>query len=262
MLRRLYFILACVSAFTADAQTSLQDTLQGQVSEWGHLQQLGSAGPPRRIVLSGETHDLAELHVIAFTLPADGASSDANPAENRSNQLLIVKDGTITVAAGGNKKVLGPGGVGLFAANEDFDISNTGKTDATFYIFLIHSRVGETGTTAQKPASAFLVDWPEMTVKPTPKGAGRQIFDQPVTGLKRIDMHATTLDSGQISHPPHTHRAEEIILMRSGNVRAFIGGKYFDAKGGDLIYFPSGVPHNLENKGNGRCEYFALQWEP
>ncbi|HVS96801.1 MAG TPA: cupin domain-containing protein [Puia sp.] len=262
MLRRLFFILACISALTSDAQTSLQDTLHGTVSQWDHLQQLGSAPAQRRIVLAGETHDLSGLNVLALTLPANGASSDANRAENPSNRLLIVKEGTITVYAGGKDKVLGPGGVGLFAANDQFDLRNTGKTDATFYIFLIRSRSDGNKNTGQNHASPFLLDWPEMPVKTTARGAGRQIFDRPVTGLRRIDMHATTLDSGQISHPPHVHRAEEIILMRSGNVQVFIGGKYYDAKGGDLIFFPSGVPHNIANNGNGPCEYFALQWEP
>ena len=74
-------------------------------------------------------------------------------------------------------------------------------------------------------------------------------------------MHATTLNPGEVSHLPHIHRSEEIILMRSGNVQRYINGKHYPATGGDIVFLSSGIPHALENKGSTRCEYFALQWE-
>ncbi|MBS1605722.1 MAG: cupin domain-containing protein [Bacteroidetes bacterium] len=98
-------------------------------------------------------------------------------------------------------------------------------------------------------------------MRTTDKGESRQIFDRPVAWLKRIDMHATTLNKGQVSHPPHIHRNEEIILMRSGNVEEYVGGAYQKAKAGDIIFLTSGTPHAVENRTNGRCEYFALQWQ-
>jgi (S)-ureidoglycine aminohydrolase len=260
MFRRLFFILYCLNGLSADAQTLPGDTLQGQVFEWDHIQKFGPGTAEERLVLDGATHDLSNLEIHAYTLTASGTYSGTNPADNPSEELLIVKEGTVTVSAGGRSKVLGPGGVGLFAANDRFDITNSAKTNAIFYVLLMHSRNGN--DRAPDSAAPFLVDWQEMAMKKTDKGESRQIFDRPATRLKRIDMHATTLDSGQISHPPHVHRAEEIILMRSGRVKVYIGGKYHDAKGGDLIFFPSGVPHNIENNGIGRCEYFALQWEP
>ncbi|HEY4335605.1 MAG TPA: cupin domain-containing protein, partial [Puia sp.] len=77
-----------------------------------------------------------------------------------------------------------------------------------------------------------------------------------------INIHATTLDPGQISHPQHMHRAEEILLLRSGHVRMHIADGYQKASGNDIVFLASGVPHDLENGDSGRCEYFALQWEP
>jgi len=100
-----------------------------------------------------------------------------------------------------------------------------------------------------------------MAMKTTDKGESRQIFNLPVAWLGKIDMHATTLNKGEIPHPPHVHRAEEIILVRSGEVMEFIGGNAYRASEGDLIFLPSEVLHGLANKGAGRCEYFALQWE-
>ena len=101
-----------------------------------------------------------------------------------------------------------------------------------------------------------------MPVQHTAKGETRQIFSQPTPWLSKIDLHATTLNPGESSHPPHIHRAEEIILMRSGHVQEYINGKHYPATEGDLIFLPSGNPHALENTGTERAEYFALQWQP
>jgi (S)-ureidoglycine aminohydrolase len=101
-----------------------------------------------------------------------------------------------------------------------------------------------------------------MPVQQTAKGETRQIFSLTTPWLSRIDLHATTLNPGEVSHPPHTHRAEEIILMRTGHVEEYINGKHCPATDGDLIFLPSGSLHAVENHGTERCQYFALQWQP
>jgi len=131
-------------------------------------------------------------------------------------------------------------------------------TSTTYYIFQFQSKTAENRERAQKAGPPFLIDWKEMVMKKTGKGESRQIFDRPVAWLGKIDMHATTLNAGEVSHPPHIHRAEEIILMRSGNVQMYIDGKYHKASAGDLVYLSSGVPHALENKSNERCEYLPF----
>ena len=159
-------------------------------------------------------------------------------------------------------KVLGPGGIGLFAAGSNPVILNTGTTNAGFYLLSFRGKGRIVRNRGKQAGPPVLLDWSELSVKKTDKGESRPIFSRPVAWLTRIDMHATTLDPGQISHPQHVHRNEEIILMRSGHVPMHIGEGYQKAAGGDVVYLASGVPHDLENGDEGRCEYFALQWEP
>ncbi len=136
-----------------------------------------------------------------------------------------------------------------------------GPAPATYYVFRFQSRSPEDINRAHQAGGPFLMDWPDMPMKPTDKGESRQIFSRPVAWLGKIDMHATTLNPGEVSHPPHVHRSEEIILMRSGHVQMHIGNHYYPASGGDLIFLSSGIPHALENRSKERCEYFALQWQ-
>ena len=224
MSRHLLLILFC---FTSGG-VSAQDTLTAGVFH----------------SLQGTTRDLSYLDVRTHALQP--GQSFTLPSDN-SDHLLINRDGSLTVAG----KVLGSGGVGLFPSGDKTILRSTGGKPAIFYLFSFRSRSGENA------GSPLLIDWAEMPMKKTDKGESRQIFTRPL-----INIHATTLNAGEISHPQHVHRNEEIILMRSGRVRMHIAEGYRDARRGDIIFLPSGVPHDLENGPDSSCEYYALQWEP
>ena len=233
MLRPLFLFLILATALSAAAQS---DTLTAGVF------------PPEPIVLKGATRDLADLDIRLITL---SAGRRFQPQNDSVDHLLIVKEGGMTIAG----KSLGPGGIGLYGSSIPPILA---KINTTFYLLAFRSRSGP----GHRVTTEFIRDWPELSMKKTDKGESRAIFSQPTTWLKNLNMHATTLDPGQISHPQHIHRAEEIILLRSGQVRMHIGDRYIPANGGDLVFLPSGIPHNLENGNTGRTEYFALQWEP
>ncbi len=228
------------------------DTLTGQVASFGALQK----GEGKLIL--GNTRDLALLSVRVVLLKPGRTSENGSPSE--VDNLFIIKDGHLKITTGETSRILGPGGVALISDGEHYRLQTADNSACTYYILNFQSRSPKDLDRARKAGPVFFLDWPEMVMKKTDKGESRQIFDRPAAWLGRIDMHATTLNAGEVSHPPHIHRAEEIILMRSGNVQEYIGGKYYKATAGDLIFLPSGVPHAVENKSNERCEYFALQW--
>ena len=244
MLRSLFLFLALTATFAAAAQSE-SDTLTAGVF------------PPGPTVLKGATRDLANLDIQLITIRPN--KTFRLPKHDSSDHLLIVRDGSIVIATDPISKTLDPGGVGLFGSYIPLILNKT-KTTSTFYLFSFRSRAGADSNRSN--GGAYLIDWPELTMKPTPKGESRAIFNLSTTWFKNINMHATTLNPGEISHPQHMHRAEEILLLRSGNVRMHIADGYIPAKGGDLVFLPSGVPHDLENGNGGRTEYFALQWEP
>ncbi|HVV05266.1 MAG TPA: cupin domain-containing protein [Puia sp.] len=259
-MHRLYIVIAILFLLLGfprvNAQTGPADTLTGQVVRWQQLTATSSHRGTSRMVLNGATHDLAQLEIKALTLDT-GVIVAAYGSE--ADELIIVRDGELDVSADSDQRMLGPGGVALFAAGARYSLENGGSTPVTYYLFHFRGR----GSRDQGRAGApFLIDWQEMVMKKTDKGESRPIFSRPVTWLGKLDMHATTLNPGEVSHAPHTHRAEEIILMRSGNVEEYISGKYYKASAGDLIFLPSGSLHAVENRGTGTCQYFALQWLP
>lgn len=261
-------LLSLIAGLTAGAQITLNDTVTMQtgpdtltagVSRWETTKTRPTPYGQSRLILKGATRDLSGLTVLMHTLSA-GRSFSPAPGD-AADHLLIVREGSITVDDDTLHKVLGPGGVGLFAAGDLPAIHNTGKANAVFYLFSFRSRSPVDPQRAKQAGPPLVVDWPGIPMKTTDKGESRPIFSRPVAWLSKIDMHATTLNPGEISHPQHIHRNEEIILMRSGHVRMHIANGYQPATDGDLVFLASGVPHNLENGNTGRAEYFALQWE-
>jgi quercetin dioxygenase-like cupin family protein len=73
-------------------------------------------------------------------------------------------------------------------------------------------------------------------------------------------MHTTALNVGEVSHAPHTHIQEEVILVMRGNVEMQIGENFYEGVTGDLFFLSSNTPHALKNTGKDQCEYFAFQW--
>jgi (S)-ureidoglycine aminohydrolase len=246
-------LLLCLFISSAKAQDiAAADTLTPTVF---HVPAIASAqGQP---MVLGTSRDLSLLRVAVHTLKA--GESYAPSAGDSSDHLLFMKQGSLAVGIDTVHKTLGPGGVALFASGKRPSLKNAGSDKTVFYLFSFRSRQAVNPDQAR---AAIVIDWPDMVMKKTDKGESRQIFSCPTVWLSKIDMHATTLDPGQISHPQHVHRAEEIILLRSGHVRMHIANGYIPASGGDLVFLPSGVPHDLENSNTGRAEYFALQWMP
>jgi mannose-6-phosphate isomerase-like protein (cupin superfamily) len=245
---------------TITTQVGPADTLTTRVTEWERSKPREVPYGESRDLLTGATRDLSRLDINAQIL-FEGKSFSP-PTGELADRLLIVRDGSLTVTIGSTRKVLGPGGIGLFVAGDNPSFLNTGTDKVAFYLLSFRGKGHRSESRVKQAGPPLLLDWPELTMKKTDKGESRPIFSRPAAWLGNINMHATTLDAGQISHPQHIHRAEEILLLRSGHVRMHIADGYEKAAGGDIVFLASGVPHDLENSDTGRCEYFALQWEP
>lgn len=209
---------------------------------------------PGNVMLSGPTPDLALLDVRTFTIKS-AIMLSGKP--DSADQLLIIREGDLNLTIGDSTNGLGPGSIALIPAGITYNLE---AKLSTYYRFRFRSHHQPEATAAAK--SPFTLTWANMPVQHTAKGETRQILSRPTTWLSKIDLHATTLNPGEVSHPPHTHRAEEIILLRTGNVRMYINGQHYPATSGGLVYLPSGSSHALENHSTERAEYFALQWLP
>ena len=121
-----------------------------------------------------------------------------------------------------------------------------GDTKTTYYVFKFKSNLPDIQR-AKDAGGSFFMDWNDIKFNPHDRGGVRQYFNRPTATMKKFDIHVTTLNAGIKSHEPHTHKAEEIILMMEGNAEEEIGDAVKKSTTGDLIYLESMIPHAIKN---------------
>jgi quercetin dioxygenase-like cupin family protein len=105
-----------------------------------------------------------------------------------------------------------------------------------------------------------LFTWDSVPETPTPQGSRRTVFAAPTATLDEFEHHTTTLKPGGSPHPPHTHQNEEVLIIKSGTVEAWVNGEWKTAPEGSLLFFASMVPHTVRNTSDKPATYFVLNW--
>jgi quercetin dioxygenase-like cupin family protein len=104
-------------------------------------------------------------------------------------------------------------------------------------------------------------DWKEMKVASTKTGEVRRIVARPTATLDELEMHITTLNAGQQSHPPHQHAAEELLIIKEGTLEALVNGETLKVGPGSIVFQASNQPHTIKNIGTGPATYHVVQWQ-
>jgi quercetin dioxygenase-like cupin family protein len=91
-------------------------------NDWGAVRQ----------VMRTPTPTLDELEIHISTLQP-GKSPHA-PHQHQHEELLIIKDGTLETFQSGATRRVGPGGIIFQVSNEMHNVTNVGRTPATYFV--------------------------------------------------------------------------------------------------------------------------------
>ena len=105
-----------------------------------------------------------------------------------------------------------------------------------------------------------IFDWNEMTAQPTKVGAVRKLCQVPTATLDELEMHITTLNPGETSHPPHKHPDEELLIVKEGTVESLVNGEHRRVGPGSVIFQASNQMHGIRNVGDGPATYHVIRW--
>ncbi|MEO6914410.1 MAG: cupin domain-containing protein [Chitinophagaceae bacterium] len=249
------FVLLFITA-TTYAQ---KDSIPSGVYSFNKAKPEKTATGERRLIVQGTSLDLASLNVHTSTL-APGLTNHPPVAYDDREELLVIKEGTLTVMLNDSIKNLEPGSVALMEAGVRQSFKNETNSPVTYFILTFKSRPGIDLQRGKTGGGSITRNWNALTVVKTDKGESRPMFIKPSAMFAKFDMHATALNPGFASHPPHTHRNEEIILMLKGKAESFIDGKKYAVEAGDIVFTASNATHNITNTGTEQCGYFAIQW--
>ena len=107
--------------------------------------------------------------------------------------------------------------------------------------------------------SSTAISWEEIEGK-TPKGRGRQVFQQKTATLDELELHVTVLEVGGSPHPPHKHPDEEVVIIKQGTVEVMVNGETKRVGPGSVIFQASNQLHGLKNVGDVPAIYHVIKW--
>jgi quercetin dioxygenase-like cupin family protein len=105
-------------------------------------------------------------------------------------------------------------------------------------------------------------EWSQMKAVKTPTGEVRSLYKGPTATLDELEMHVTTLNPGQTSHPPHRHLNEELIIIREGECETLSDGKWVRVGPGSVVFNASNSLHGFRNVGSTPAVDHVINWSP
>ena len=255
----MHHCLALLLCLLSAINPLLAQSIDSKVYVWKDAAVVKKPGTEQRKLVEGTATDFRHLEVHTTTLAAHQAPHPAHKHDDE--ELIIIREGELTVTIAGKTKTLGPNSIALMMPGDEHGFENKGDVPATYYVMRYESKEPVDLARGQKAGGSFWLDWNEVPFQPHDKGGVRRMFDRATAMTKRFEMHVTTLKNGLSSHPPHTHRAAEILIMVNNSAESSVNGKLYPNTLGDLTYLESNVPHNITNTTQKPCTYFAFQFE-
>jgi len=105
-------------------------------------------------------------------------------------------------------------------------------------------------------------EWENMKPVKTATGEVRSLCKAPTATVDQLEMHVTTLNPGQTSHPPHRHINEELIIIREGECETLSDGKWIKVGPGSVVFNASNSLHGFRNVGSTPATYHVINWSP
>ncbi len=239
---------------------SAGERLTSGVWHWSSLTAERTDTGERRELFAGEGADAAKILVHATTLNP-GLAPHAPHTHDDMEEMIVVKEGRLTITVGDQTKEVGPGSVAIALAGDAHGWTNRSDAPVTYYVLRYKSRWGfdADGDPAKRLRSA-IHDSEDVDFSANPRGGWRGFFNGSTETLRLFELHETTLVAGVQNHPVHTHAAEEMVIMLEGHVDLQINGKSHIGKPGDVFFVAANDPHTLFTHGREKSRYFAFQW--
>ncbi len=104
-------------------------------------------------------------------------------------------------------------------------------------------------------------DWNSLVDTPNATGSVRKVCDTPTATLENLEIHISTLKPGMMSHPPHKHPNEELIIIRQGTVETLSNGTWIRVGPGSVIFNASNQLHGFKNVGAEPAIYHVVNFK-
>lgn len=209
-------------------------------------------------LVAGKAHDFDWMQLNANTIT--GSREFIQQVAANYEEVIIVRSGSVTIHFNDSAFTLTPHSVAILMPGQKFTLKNAANERSDFYTMIYSKASKEIKKEAVK--NSFVKIWEDQSFKPNNIGGGRRDFFECATIMQnRFEIHVSTLKEGIRSHDPHTHKAEEIVLLIDGDTEMQIGDQFKKVGAGGFYYLGSNVLHAIKNIGTKSSTYFAIQFE-
>lgn len=237
-----------------------QDSLASGMYSWKEPKKKNNKNISSIVLFEGKVHDMEWLQMSANMISPSKTKNNLSVPANEE-YLIIIKSGSLTLTLKDSTCSIGAGSIALLMPGEKFSLQKEDFSPCKYYIMKYRSKQPVDAARGKTAGGSLVKDWSRIEFKPHDRGGIRNFYERPTAMCRRFEMHVTTLKEGIKSHEPHTHRAEEIVLIIDNKTEMQISDKFYKGSEGRIYYLGSNVSHAIRNDGAGTCTYFAFQFE-
>jgi mannose-6-phosphate isomerase-like protein (cupin superfamily) len=123
-------------------------------------------------------------------------------------------------------------------------------------------KAGDDDKTIETILGPAVFHWDDLKPVKSEVGAHASICQQPTATLDQLEMHVGMLNSGEMSHPPHRHVNEELIILKEGSCETLSNGQWVRVEAGSVVFNSSNSLHAFRNVGQWPAIYHVINWSP
>lgn len=112
--------------------------------------------------------------------------------------------------------------------------------------------------TEKTPMTSAAIEWNSVEAKTNASGSSRKFFEGATGNLDALECHASTLKPGATNHVILKRPNDEVIIVKEGEVEAFVGDKWVHLGPGSVIFNAANVPQSMRNPGNVPATYHVI----
>lgn len=112
--------------------------------------------------------------------------------------------------------------------------------------------------TDETPLGTKISRFEDLPVNAAGNNRYRPIIEGALHDGHLVEAHATELAPGSMPHGSHSHKHEEMFLIREGTVEVTVNGKTSRLGPGGVAFIGSGDDHGIHNVGDTPAHYFVI----
>jgi quercetin dioxygenase-like cupin family protein len=259
-----------IAAGAVRGQSDARPVMGSCVVEWDSLQASTNEHGFFRRVFNSPTAALSNLECHVTTLIPGMASHP--PHHHPEEEVIVIREGTVEALINGEWRRVGPGSVIFNACNVTHDFRNVGPNPALYHVVswrssLTPARTEHTDTIEDskiaRPEEGVMgpvaIDWNSVAIQTNATGLSREFFNSRTATAGRLEFHATTINPGASKHPPLAHPEDVVIVVREGDLEAYVNGEWRRAMPGSVVFSAANDKFSMRNVGKTPATYFVLE---